>query len=88
MTKRIIGSLVLGAMLAAGCATLPSSQELDQQAQAAIKASFRDEGIAKVDRINQDLGQAALVEFRIGRGGHASISLSCSIAPFVTSTFL
>jgi L-cysteine S-thiosulfotransferase len=59
MTRRIIGSLVLGALLAAGCATLPSSQELDQQAQAAIKASFRDEGIAKVDRINQDLGQSA-----------------------------
>ena len=59
MTTRIIGPLVLGALLGAGCATLPSSQELDQQAQAAIKASFRDEGIAKVDRVNQDLGQAA-----------------------------
>lgn len=59
MTHRIIGSTLLTALLAAGCATLPSSQELDQQAQAAIKASFRDEGIAKVDRINQDLGQAA-----------------------------
>ena len=59
MTHRIIGSTLLTALLAAGCATLPSSQELDQQAQAAIKASFRDEGIAKVDRIDQDLGQAA-----------------------------
>ena len=59
MTHRIIGSTLLAALLAAGCATLPSSQELDQQAQAAIKASFRDEGIAKVDRIDQDLGQAA-----------------------------
>ena len=60
MTHRFIGSAVLAALFAAGCATtLPSSQELDQQAQAAIKASFRDEGIAKVDRINQDLGQAA-----------------------------
>ena len=59
MTHRIIGSTLLTALLAAGCATLPSSQELDQQAQAAIKASFRDEGIAKVGRIDQDLGQAA-----------------------------
>ncbi len=59
MTHRIIGSTLLTALLAAGCATLPSSQDLDQQAQAAIKASFRDEGIAKVDRIDQDLGQAA-----------------------------
>ena len=59
MTHRITGSTLLAALLAAGCAALPSSQQLDQQAQAAIKASFRDEGIARVDRINQDLGQAA-----------------------------
>ncbi|HEU5297600.1 MAG TPA: sulfur oxidation c-type cytochrome SoxX [Burkholderiaceae bacterium] len=43
----------------AGCASLPSAAELDQQAQAAIKASFRDQGIAKVDRLQQDLGQQA-----------------------------
>ena len=47
------------ALLVAGCATGPTSAELDQQAAAAIKASFRDQGIAKVDRLNQDLGQAA-----------------------------
>ena len=47
------------AAVATGCATLPSPQELDQQALAAIQASFRDEGIAKVDRIQQDLAQAA-----------------------------
>jgi sulfur-oxidizing protein SoxX len=43
----------------AGCASTPSSAELDQQTQAAIKASFRDQGIAKVDRLDQDLGQQA-----------------------------
>ncbi len=43
----------------AGCATLPPPEELDRQAAAMIKASFRDQGIAKVDRLNQDLGQAA-----------------------------
>ena len=43
----------------AGCATPLSSTELDQQARAVIKASFRDQGIAKVDRLNQDLGQQA-----------------------------
>lgn len=47
------------AMLVAGCASLPSSAELDAQAQAMLKASFRDQGIAKVDRLNQDLGQKA-----------------------------
>jgi sulfur-oxidizing protein SoxX len=41
------------------CTTLPSSAELDQQAIATMKASFRDQGIAKVDRLNQDLGQRA-----------------------------
>ena len=43
----------------AGCASMPSSQELDQLALQAHKASFRDQGIAKVDRIKQDQGQAA-----------------------------
>lgn len=47
------------ALLAAGCASLPSSQELDARALAVIKGSFRDQGIAKVDRLNQDLGQQA-----------------------------
>ena len=45
--------------LLAGCATAPSPAELDAQAGKAIKASFRDQGIAKVDRLNQDLGQQA-----------------------------
>jgi sulfur-oxidizing protein SoxX len=51
--------LALAAILVAGCATQPSPQELDQQAQAMIKASFREQGIAKMDRLDQDLGQAA-----------------------------
>jgi L-cysteine S-thiosulfotransferase len=50
---------VLATLALAGCAALPSSQQLDQQAQAVMKASFRDQGIAKVDRIAQDLGQSA-----------------------------
>lgn len=55
----ILGAAGLAGAIATGCATLPSEQELDQQAQDAIKASFRDQGIAKVDRLNQDLGQRA-----------------------------
>ena len=51
------------ATLLAGCATGPSdaesSADLDRQALAAVQASFRDQGIAKVDRIKQDLGQSA-----------------------------
>ncbi len=52
-------SLVAALLLAAGCAALPSSQDLDREALAAIQAGFRDEGIAKVARIQQDLGQSA-----------------------------
>jgi L-cysteine S-thiosulfotransferase len=38
----------------AGCATLPSSAELDQAAAQTVKASFRDQGPVKVDRLVQD----------------------------------
>ena len=47
------------AALAAGCASLPSSQQLDAEATAMMKASFRDQGIATMERLNQDLGQSA-----------------------------
>ncbi len=59
--KKQLTLVAAGAMavLLAGCATTPSPAELDQQAAAMIKAAFRDEGIAKVDRIKQDLGQSA-----------------------------
>ena len=54
-----ISALVGAAVLVAGCATTPSPADLDQQALTMMKASFRDQGIAKVDRLNQDLGQKA-----------------------------
>jgi sulfur-oxidizing protein SoxX len=49
------------ALLVAGCASLsePSPAELDAQFKAMMQASFRDQGIAKVDRLQQDEGQAA-----------------------------
>jgi sulfur-oxidizing protein SoxX len=62
MTKnRPVLLAVLGAasLLAASCATGPSPDELDRQALALIKGSFRDQGIAKMDRVQQDLGQSA-----------------------------
>ena len=55
----LIAAAAGAAVLLAGCATGPSKAELDQQAMALMKASFRDQGIAKVDRLSQDLGQAA-----------------------------
>jgi len=48
---------LLAVAVAAGCATTPSPQELDAQASAAIRASFRAQGIATLDRIQQDDAQ-------------------------------
>ncbi len=56
---KIVGGVSVAVLLLAACATLPSPTELDAQAQAMMKASFRDQGIAKVDRLEQDLGQSA-----------------------------
>jgi L-cysteine S-thiosulfotransferase len=49
----------LTATVLVGCTSVPTSAELDRQALAAIRSSFRDEGIAKVDRLTQDLAQQA-----------------------------
>ena len=59
--KKILlaGAGLATAVLLAGCATAPSPAELDQQTLAMMKASFRDQGIAKMDRLDQDLGQRA-----------------------------
>jgi L-cysteine S-thiosulfotransferase len=45
--------------LLAGCASLPSPQELDAMAAAAVRASFSERGIAKLDRVAQDDAQTA-----------------------------
>ena len=57
--QRNIWATLATAGLLAGCASAPSPAELDQQALAMIQASFREQGIAKLDRLNQDLGQQA-----------------------------
>jgi sulfur-oxidizing protein SoxX len=58
----VLTAVVAGVMLA-GCSSTsapgPSAKELDAQAVAMMKASFRDQGIAKADRISQDLSQSA-----------------------------
>ena len=45
--------------LLAGCATAPSPQEVGRLTQAALKSSFRDQGAAKLDRLEQDALQQA-----------------------------
>jgi sulfur-oxidizing protein SoxX len=47
------------AIVLAGCAGGPTPTDLDAKAAQVIKSSFRDQGIAKVDRLNQDAIQAA-----------------------------
>jgi L-cysteine S-thiosulfotransferase len=47
------------ALAAVGCASLPSDAELDAAALAMVKNSFREQGIAKLDRVAQDDAQRA-----------------------------
>ncbi len=55
LNKKCACAALAGAvLLAVGCASLPGEQELDQQAAAAVRASFRNEGIAKLDRLQQE----------------------------------
>jgi sulfur-oxidizing protein SoxX len=56
---KLWAALAISTLGLAACATLPSDAELDAQAKAMMLASFRDQGIAKVDRLQQDLGQEA-----------------------------
>ena len=59
-TRLAIAASAAGStLLLAGCATLPPAAELDAMAAQMIQASFRDQGIAKIDRIRQDEGQSA-----------------------------
>ena len=60
MNKKItLLALAAAALAATACSTLPSGADLDAQTAALMKAAFRDEGIAKAERVNQDLGQSA-----------------------------
>jgi len=60
MNKTLVCAAAL--VLLAGCAALQPAltpKELDAKAQSVIKASFREQGIAKLDRLEQDAGQKA-----------------------------
>ena len=49
----------VAAVALAGCAAFAPRPDYDALTAQMMKSSFRDQGIAKVDRINQDLGQSA-----------------------------
>ncbi len=59
MNRKLTAS-AFGAALAAlaGCASMSASPNHDARFAEMIKASFRDQGIAKVDRLNQDASNA------------------------------
>ena len=74
--------LVGAAAVAVGCASGPSPAELDADAAQMMKASFRDQGIAKMSRLDQDemqkacssdVAPTAAVETRIMEQARASI---------------
>lgn len=48
----VAAGIVVSALV--GCASLPSTQELDQMAAKAIQESFQDKNAVKVDRLKQD----------------------------------
>lgn len=47
------------ALIAAASAQAQTAKQLDQQADAMMRASFREQGIAKLERLNQDDAQKA-----------------------------
>ena len=62
MTRRPIWLPVLGlasSLIVLGCASVDSTADLDKVTQQVVQASFRDQGIAKVDRLKQDESNAA-----------------------------
>ncbi|MDZ7813717.1 MAG: sulfur oxidation c-type cytochrome SoxX [Ideonella sp.] len=58
-TPRSLVLTVVASAALAGCASMPSEAELNAQFTQMMKSSFRDQGIAKVDRLQQEPSQAA-----------------------------
>ena len=62
--KIVAAAVAVGALLIAGCATMVSDNEIAQKAAAMMKASFRESGQAKLDRLEQDEVQAACSRYQ------------------------
>lgn len=57
-----LGAAMVAAVALAGCAAVAPTPNYDAMLQSMMKASFRDQGIAKVDRLQQDATNAACSE--------------------------
>jgi L-cysteine S-thiosulfotransferase len=61
--KHVIQAAALVSIMAlAGCAAVSPAPDYDAMLQSIMKASFRDQGIAKVDRLRQDASNQACSE--------------------------
>lgn len=58
-TQLTVAVATCATVLLAGCASGPSPADLDIPFKAMLQSSFSARGIAKMDRLDQDLGQAA-----------------------------
>ena len=79
----LAAAAVAVAGITVGCATGPTAEELDRDAVAVIRSAFRDEGIAKVDRLNQDFANEACSKAQ-GKDLPADVSKAVEEAGFKT----
>jgi L-cysteine S-thiosulfotransferase len=54
--------LVFAAFFLSSCATSPTAQQVDEATQQVLKSSFREQGIAKMDRLTLDASNQACSE--------------------------
>ena len=54
-----LGGALAAAVLAAGCAMVPNSTQVDEVTRQVMKSSFREQGIAKLDRLQLDASNQA-----------------------------
>jgi len=59
----VLGTVAAAAAILVGCATTPSDAEVSAKAAAVLKASFREQGQAKLDRLVQDDTQKTCSEY-------------------------
>lgn len=79
----LAAAAVAVAGITVGCATGPTAEELDRDAVAVIRSAFRDEGITKVDRLNQDFANEACSKAQ-GKDLPADVSRAVEEAGFKT----
>jgi sulfur-oxidizing protein SoxX len=59
----LLAAVVAAAAILVGCATTPSDAEVSAKAAAVLRASFREQGQAKLDRLVQDDTQKTCSEY-------------------------